>query len=194
MYWTLQLPLFVIKIWTLICISVYMNQNRFILFLLWYVYSLTHIYSRPRFVSCYINKILDGSYYGAYAHDFVRDFKGLPAFLKTLIPITLWNMNGSCATIKTEAELDDYLNNYNLRATKRKNVAEYGKYLSFPQFTQFALVTLGLLRCRNHSTCLKAIDVHVQPQWVRCDPCALQYDAILKVSTFVFDRVWWSQI
>ena len=98
-------------------------------------------------------------------------------------------MNGSYATINTKAQLDAYLKNYDLRAAKRKNVPEYGDRLSFPQFTQFVLVNIGLLACKDNSTCLKKANEHIQPQWVRCDPCTLQYDAILKVSTFAFDRV-----
>jgi len=135
-----------------------------------------------RFVSSYVDKIVVNEYFSKRnAYGFVKDFKGLPVLLKNNLPITLWNINGTSATIESKAHLHDFLNNYDLQAAKRGAAPEYGKYLSFPQFTQYALKQL--LQCKDDPVCLKKVDVHIQPQWVRCDPCSLRYDTILKAET-----------
>jgi len=138
-----------------------------------------------RFVSSYLDKVVDTDYFELRElYEFLKKFQGLPKFLKKNLPLTLYKENGESAVLDTGAQLDEYLKYYDVQAARRKKTPEYGKVASFAQFTQYALVNQGLIRCKGGPHCLKAADIHVQPQWVRCDPCALRYDAILKVENF----------
>ena len=104
-------------------------------------------------------------------------------FLEKRIPIRIWKINGDSTNIENKSDLKKFLQQYDAPSPKRKTVPESGNKASFAQFTQYALVHQGLLENRDDPDRLKAADVHVQPQWMRCDPCVLKYDAVLKVST-----------
>lgn len=55
-----------------------------------------------------------------------------------------------------------------------------------PTFRDFSLfVVKKILSCGSDPECLKLINVHIRPQVTRCNPCAISFDAILKVSSSV---------
>jgi len=139
-----------------------------------------------RLVSTYINKIIDQDYFARrHFYERIKTLKDLPTVLKDLIPLTLWNDMENSTTIKNRRDLENYLEKYDLKAAEIKDIPENGEYLSFSQFTH--LVLRSILHCKDDPSCLKWTDIHFQPQWVRCDPCALEYDAILKVETLPED-------
>jgi len=141
-----------------------------------------------RFVSSYSNKAVEEDYFAKrHMLTFIRKNEGLVKFLRRNIPITLWEINGVSTVINTVKDLDIYLRNYDVEASKRKNIPEKGSHVSFGQFVQYALMQGGILRCRDDPDCLDDVDVHIQPQWMQCDPCALEYDAILKVESLSDD-------
>jgi len=51
-----------------------------------------------------------------------------------------------------------------------------------PSFRSFAMaVAESLLSCRGRQGCRASVDVHFKPQFDRCLPCLLKYDAVIKV-------------
>lgn len=50
---------------------------------------------------------------------------------------------------------------------------------SFPEFALWTAV--NVLQCQGGPVCLGDLDVHIRPQGVRCNPCAVNFDMIMKV-------------
>lgn len=119
-----------------------------------------------------------------YRRSFIKDTVNLSRKLSATIAIE--NIHNSVISESIDIKLNDTI--FSQYALNSHDIMKPEKKLSreIPTFREFSLfVAKKILSCAGDPACLNLIDVHIQPQVTRCNPCAISFDAIIKVSSVV---------